>query len=66
MSIDESGKFEIEVFRDGSEIVFRFYGCPPEEIRALRGNDELMQILIDQCNEEGNFILEVERRKTLH
>ncbi|MDP2025610.1 hypothetical protein [Sulfuriferula sp.] len=66
MNVNKSRNFSIEVFRDGCEIAFRFYGCTPEEVRALRENAELMQILIDEYNEEGDFVLEVERNRTLH
>lgn len=66
MNVNESRNFSIEVFRDGSEVVFRFYGCTPEDVRVLRENADFMQILIDECNEEGDFVLEVERKRTLH
>ncbi len=64
--MNESGKMSIEVFWDGGEIVFRFYGCTNDDVRALSENAELMQILIDECNEEGDFVMEIERSRTLH
>lgn len=66
MSINQSRKMSIEVYWDGGEIVFRFYGWPPEDVRALSENAEFMQTLIDECNEEGGFVVEVERNRTLH
>ena len=66
MSINESEKIEIEVFRDGSEIVFRFYGISVAETMPFIEDVEFMQGLMDQCNEEGDFIVEIDREEALH
>lgn len=64
MRSNESGKLVIEVFKDGMEIVFRFYGYSDEEISTLAQDVDFMQDLMDQCNENGDFAVEAER--TLH
>ena len=60
--MNESGEVSIEVFRDGREIVFRFYGYSDAEVRAFAEDVEFMQGLMDECNEVGDFSLEGERR----
>lgn len=60
----ESGKLVIEVFKDDMEIVFRFYGYSDKEIRILAQDVDFMQDLMEQCNENGDFVVEAER--TLH
>lgn len=66
MSIYESRNFSVEVCRDGMKILIRFHGCTPEEVKVLSENAEFMLNLIEQCNEEGDFTLEVERKRTIH
>lgn len=63
--MNESGEVSIEIFRDGREIVFRFYGYSNAEVRAFAEDVEFMQSLMDECNEGGDFSLEGVR-KMLH